>query len=107
MASDITVAIVTKSCAVIPRSISISSPFNEPVIAFAAPSAICVSYCNEPITDSRIAGKATPREPTSVTIPRAIPIAGSIENEIEEVITFLILSISIPSFLARISDDTR
>lgn len=98
MAIVMIIAIVAKSCAVMPLSMS---AFIEPAIAVAVPSAICVSYCNEPTTDRRIAGKAMPSVPARITTPSAMPSPGNTENEAEVEITFLIFAFSMPNSFAR------
>ena len=52
------------------------------------------------MTESLIAGSATPIEPMSATKPTPIPIAGRMENVTEVEMTFLILPISIFSAFA-------
>ena len=103
MGMVITVAIVTKSCGVI---VPLRNSFIDPAIALAAPSAIIVSYCSEPMTERRIAGSAMPIEPMSVTTPMPMPMAGRMENVTDVVMTFLIFPISILRALARRSERT-
>ena len=82
---------------------SLKVPF---MIALAAPSAIMLSYCSEPMTERRIAGNAMPMAPMSVTTPMPMPMAGRMEKVTDVLMTFLILPISILSSLARRTERT-
>ena len=66
--------------------------------ALAAVSAAGNSYVTAPRTLSRIHGKATPSAFDKVISPISMEMDGVILNIIEEIIVFLIVELSIPSF---------
>ena len=99
MGMVMTVAMVTKSCLEI--WLLMKSRKDPSMIALAAPSAIMLSYCSEPMTERRIAGNAMPIAPMRVTTPMPMPMAGRMEKVTDVLMTFLILPMSIFKALAR------